>query len=141
MAPRRLQLIGLFSIGLLLIVIAFVRLPIHLGSGTAQVNRNTWGSVELFAAAFVANTPTLFALRRRDPPTSSLDVSHSHRHTDVTGFRQVNDRGIRVTNSIELRHEPAEDVKDAPQFREVWDRDKQASDENLVHVSPCKSWS
>lgn len=62
---RRLQYIALFSIGLLLIAIAIVRLPYYTSS-TAQVNRNTWGSVEEFFAAFVANVPTLFTLRK-DP--------------------------------------------------------------------------
>ncbi|OJJ04744.1 hypothetical protein ASPVEDRAFT_197528 [Aspergillus versicolor CBS 583.65] len=62
---KRLQYIALFSIGLLLIAIAIVRLPYYTSS-TAQVNRNTWGSVEEFFAAFVANVPTLFTLRK-DP--------------------------------------------------------------------------
>ncbi|BCS17822.1 uncharacterized protein APUU_10650S [Aspergillus puulaauensis] len=62
---KRLQYISLFSIGLLLIAIAIVRLP-YYASSTAQVNRNTWGSVEEFFAAFVANVPTLFTLRK-DP--------------------------------------------------------------------------
>lgn len=42
-----------------------MRLP-YYASSTAQVNRNTWGSVEEFFAAFVANVPTLFTLRK-DP--------------------------------------------------------------------------
>ncbi|KAL6236041.1 hypothetical protein BDW75DRAFT_124454 [Aspergillus navahoensis] len=62
---KRLQYVLLFSVGLLLIAIAIVRLPIY-SSGTAQVNRNTWGSVEEFFAAVAANVPTLFTLRK-DP--------------------------------------------------------------------------
>ncbi|KAL4967393.1 uncharacterized protein BDV14DRAFT_198123 [Aspergillus stella-maris] len=62
---KRLQYVVLFSVGLLLIAIAIVRLP-YYNSSTAQVNRNTWGSVEEFFAAFVANVPTLFTLRK-DP--------------------------------------------------------------------------
>src|SRR6266536_2623967 len=76
---RRLALIGLFSIGFLLIAVAIARLPIY-GNGTSQVNRNTWGSVEEFAAAFVANVPTLFALRRREDATERVSL-HSTRHS------------------------------------------------------------
>jgi hypothetical protein len=131
---QRLSLIGLFSIGFLLIAIAFVRLPIY-GSGTSQVNRNTWGSVEAFAAAFVANVPTLFALRHKthtnDPATMSM--SQSHRHSDIIGFKQVKDSGITVTNSIELRNESIDDMTTNHEHREIWDRE--ASNESLVHVS------
>ncbi|KAL3477260.1 hypothetical protein BJX99DRAFT_128527 [Aspergillus californicus] len=71
---KRLQYVGLFSVGLLLIAIAIVRLP-YYSSGTAQVNRNTWGSVEEFFAAFVANVPTLFTLRK-DPYKEKYEPSH-----------------------------------------------------------------
>ncbi|KAL4778562.1 hypothetical protein BJX76DRAFT_366145 [Aspergillus varians] len=70
---KRLQYVGLFSVGLLLIAIALVRLP-YGNSSTAQVNRNTWGSVEEFCAAFVANIPTLFTLRK--DPTKQKDESN-----------------------------------------------------------------
>ncbi|KAL4872099.1 hypothetical protein BDV12DRAFT_6316 [Aspergillus spectabilis] len=71
---KRLQYVGLFSVGLLLIAIAIVRLP-YYNSSTAQVNRNTWGSVEEFFAAFVANVPTLFTLRK-DPNKQKAQPSH-----------------------------------------------------------------
>ncbi|KAL4884028.1 hypothetical protein BJY04DRAFT_215906 [Aspergillus karnatakaensis] len=71
---KRLQYVGLFSVGLLLIAIAIVRLP-YYSSSTAQVNRNTWGSVEEFFAAFVANVPTLFTLRK-DPTKEKDEPSH-----------------------------------------------------------------
>lgn len=40
-----------------------MRLPIY-SNGTSQVRRYTWGSVEQFAAALVANLPTLYGLRK-----------------------------------------------------------------------------
>ncbi|KAL4992843.1 hypothetical protein BDW68DRAFT_172868 [Aspergillus falconensis] len=73
---KRLQYVLLFSVGLLLIAIAIVRLPIY-SSGTAQVNRNTWGSVEEFFAAVAANVPTLFTLRK-DPNKRKHEEELSH---------------------------------------------------------------
>jgi hypothetical protein len=133
---RRISLIGLFSIGFLLIAIAIVRLPIY-GNGTSQVNRNTWGSVEAFAAAFVANVPTLFALRNKTESRDPTTMSQTHRNSDIIGFRQVKDSGITVTNSIELRNDAIEDVKRSHEHREFWDT-RQASNDSLVpsvHVS------
>lgn len=52
-----------------------MRLP-YYASSTAQVNRNTWGSVEEFFAAFVANVPTLFTLRK-DPNKEREEESTS----------------------------------------------------------------
>lgn len=68
---ERLRLAGLFSIGLFLVAITIIRLPLNFANGSAQVNRTTWASVESFAAAFVANLPTLYTLRRRAPDLSS----------------------------------------------------------------------
>jgi hypothetical protein len=101
------------------------------------VNRNTWGSVEAFAAAFVANVPTLFALRHKTESRDPTSMSQTHRHSDIVGFRQVKGSGITVTNSIELRNDAIEDVKLSNEHRELWDR--QASNDSLVpsaHVSP-----
>lgn len=107
---QRLSLIGLFSIGFLLIAIAIARLPIY-GNGTSQVNRNTWGSVEEFAAAFVANVPTLFALRHR-PATADNTSFHHRRHSEMTGFRNISDEGIMVTRCVELRRDTIRSSKD-----------------------------
>jgi hypothetical protein len=101
------------------------------------VNRNTLGSVEAFAAAFVANVPTLFALRHKNESKDRMSMSQSYRHSDVIGFRQVKGSGITVTNSIELRSEAIDDLKLSHKHREAWDR--QASNDSLVqsmHVSP-----
>jgi hypothetical protein len=78
---ERLQLTALFSIGVFLIAVALIRLPVW--GSTAQVNRNTWGSVEQFAAALVANVPTLYTLRKRRP--DAIDVS-GRRGTSSLGF-------------------------------------------------------
>jgi hypothetical protein len=63
----RLQFVGIFSLGILLTAIGIVRLPIYRFS-TSQVHRYTWGSVEQFCAALVANLPTLLSLRKRKSP-------------------------------------------------------------------------
>ncbi|CBF71117.1 uncharacterized protein ANIA_06622 [Aspergillus nidulans FGSC A4] len=73
---KRLQYVLLFSVGLLLIAIAIVRLPVY-SSSTNQVNRNTWGSVEEFFAAVAANVPTLFTLRK-DPNKHKREEELSH---------------------------------------------------------------
>jgi hypothetical protein len=125
---RRLALIGLFSIGFLLVAVAVARLPIY-GNGTSQVNRNTWGSVEEFAAAFVANVPTLFALRRREDVTGSISL-HSRRQSEIVRVRQVRGEKIAVTRSIELRHEIIGDVKNSDEFQVVCV--ERSSNENLV---------
>jgi hypothetical protein len=88
--PRRLSLVGLFSIGLLLIAIAIIRLPIRARS-TIQLNRNTWGSAEEFAAALVANIPTLFSLRRR--PVIDNSLSHNTYYSNRIGSTQVLEEG------------------------------------------------
>ncbi|KAL4818319.1 hypothetical protein BDW67DRAFT_15393 [Aspergillus spinulosporus] len=73
---KRLQYVLLFSVGLLLIAVAIVRLPVY-STSTAQVNRNTWGSVEEFFAAVAANVPTLFTLRK-DPNKRKREEELSH---------------------------------------------------------------
>lgn len=116
--PRRLSLVGLFSIGFLLIAVAIARLPIY-GNGTSQVSRNTWGSVEEFAAAFVANVPTLFALRHRSATSDSTSF-HNRRHSDMTGLRKLSDEGIMVTRCVELKRETVGDLKDPEDFEVRW---------------------
>jgi hypothetical protein len=106
---RRLSLVGLFSIGFLLIAVAIARLPIY-GNGTSQFKRNTWGSVEEFAAAFVANVPTIFALR--NPPVTADNTSfHNKHHSEMAGFRNITEEGITVTRCIELRRDTIESSK------------------------------
>ena len=57
----------LFSLGAFLVVITTIRLPVIIKDSSLQVSRTTWASVEVFIAAFVANAPTLYALRRELP--------------------------------------------------------------------------
>lgn len=64
---NRFRLAGLFSLGVFLVAITIIRLPLNFSHGTQQVNRTTWASVEAFAAAFVANVPTIYTLRRQAP--------------------------------------------------------------------------
>ncbi|KAH8819439.1 hypothetical protein F5884DRAFT_848762 [Xylogone sp. PMI_703] len=67
---QRLRLLGLFSLGVFLVIITIIRLPINFSHGFQQVNRTTWASVESLAAAIVANFPTLYILRNRSPNNS-----------------------------------------------------------------------
>ncbi|OOO08004.1 hypothetical protein OAory_01045040 [Aspergillus oryzae] len=101
---RRLQLVGLFAIGLLLIAIAIVRLP-SFDDNTSQLNRNTWGSVEEFLAAFVANVPTLYTLRRRADKSYPTYYSHGASEGRMGGSRHPpHNDGILVTNSVQLEY-------------------------------------
>jgi hypothetical protein len=127
------QLVGLFSIGFLLIAVAFVRLPINWGSGTTQFNRNNWGSVEAFAAAFVANVPTLFALRRRPNSDNNGAGSQSMDDAILSGFAQMKAEGIIATTSNELHHHIVQASGRPPDCQATWE--KQASNGNLVYVS------
>ncbi|KFY03081.1 hypothetical protein V490_00304 [Pseudogymnoascus sp. VKM F-3557] len=85
-------------------------------SRTREANRTTWGTVEMFAAAVVANVPTLFALRPRHPTHHSTTIAHSPHYADTAGFRQVKDYGIEFANNIELRHVHVEDVDKGEEF-------------------------
>ncbi|KAH6672397.1 hypothetical protein B0J14DRAFT_655281 [Halenospora varia] len=63
----KLRLVSLFSLGIFLVIITVIRLPFNIKKGGMQINRTTWASVEAFVAAFVANIPTLYTLRRALP--------------------------------------------------------------------------
>ena len=127
-----MQLVGLFSIGFLLIAIAFVRLPINWGNGTTQINRNNWGSVEAFAAAFVANIPTLFALRRRQNLDNDGVGSQNVDNARLSAFAQMKEEGI-VTTSNELHHHIVQTPSRPPDCQATLE--KHASNDNLVYVS------
>lgn len=91
---ERLRIIALLSVGFFLVAITVVRLPINFANGSAQVNRTTWASVESFGAAFVANVPTLFTLRRRSPHLTSGSLSATNgsvSRTRATDFHQSRD--------------------------------------------------
>ncbi|GAB1207830.1 hypothetical protein APSETT445_006565 [Aspergillus pseudonomiae] len=125
----RLQLVGLFAIGLLLIEIAIVRLP-SFDDNTSQLNRNTWGSVEEFLAAFVANVPTLYTLRRRVEKSYPAYYSHGASEGRVGGSRPSPfNEGILVTNSVQLEY-----MVDGRQKSQGSDHNviRQDSDEHLV---------
>jgi hypothetical protein len=116
--PAKLRLFTLFSLGIFLVVITVIRLPLNFDHGMAQVNRTTWASVEAFTAAFVANIPTLYTLRRRTPvkqPHSPGDGLHVTIGSGNAGKNQrisnetfmseetlVKEPGDMVTRQVEL---------------------------------------
>lgn len=104
MINRRIQLVGLFSIGILLIIIALVRLPVW-GDRTAQIDRNTWGSVEVFFAAFVANVPTLFTLRHSSDWRKSYGYHSSSTRSKPGRVGEFLADNILVTRRFDLEHE------------------------------------
>lgn len=59
---RKLQLAVLFAVGLFIVAITIARLPQNAKNSSMQVNRTTWASVELLAAAIVSNAPVLYGL-------------------------------------------------------------------------------
>ncbi|CAI7665756.1 unnamed protein product [Penicillium pancosmium] len=59
---EKLQLAVLFGVGLFIVAITIARLPQNAKNPTAQVSRTTWASIELLAAAVVANAPVLYGL-------------------------------------------------------------------------------
>ncbi|KAJ5696917.1 hypothetical protein N7536_007329 [Penicillium majusculum] len=61
-AIEKIQLAILFAVGLFIVAVTIARLPQNAKNSTAQVNRTTWASVELLAAAIVANAPVLYGL-------------------------------------------------------------------------------
>jgi len=129
---EKLQLVGLFSIGFILVAMTIARLDENYSSGALQVNRTIWASVEAFASAFVANMPTLYTLRRRSNTSNGTMMSRSSTRPD-----SEEERGIKVTRSVEL------DVQyESPTFPkravmsdggDSWD--KQSSEEELIQTS------
>ncbi|KAM0286102.1 hypothetical protein ACHAQH_001110 [Verticillium albo-atrum] len=67
------QLYALFLLGIFIIAITIIRLPINSIHKDSQINRSTWASTELLAAALVVNAPTLYGLwnKRRQAKASS----------------------------------------------------------------------
>ncbi|KAJ5351114.1 hypothetical protein N7452_000088 [Penicillium brevicompactum] len=59
---EKIQLTALFAVGLFIVAITIARLPQNAKNSTAQVNRTTWASIELLAAAIVANAPVVYGL-------------------------------------------------------------------------------
>ncbi|OQE14360.1 hypothetical protein PENSTE_c036G07533 [Penicillium steckii] len=59
---EKLQLAVLFAVGLFIVAITIARLPQNAKNSSMQVNRTTWASVELLAAAIVSNAPVLYGL-------------------------------------------------------------------------------
>ncbi|KAJ5280480.1 hypothetical protein N7478_005852 [Penicillium angulare] len=59
---EKFQLAVLFAVGFFIVAITIARLPLNAENSTAQVSRTTWASIELLAAAIVANAPVLYGL-------------------------------------------------------------------------------
>lgn len=136
--PVRLRIMGIFSIGFFLVAITIVRLPINY-TESAQVSRTTWASAEAFAAAFVANAPTLYTLRRnrRNNNYASAGSSRgypSEHFSKSRASRAIPIRdGITVTHSIEMCDTPTTRMPSDEIHDEVWN--KEGSVEDLVTVS------
>ncbi|KAE8147586.1 hypothetical protein BDV25DRAFT_30307 [Aspergillus avenaceus] len=106
---EKLQLAGLFAVGLFIVVITIVRLPENASHSTAQVNRTTWASVELFAAAIVANAPVLYGFYR-----GKVEESRSRTTTGGTTAQQTSTgRGGTITQNQdwEMQSMPGEHVR------------------------------
>ncbi|KAM0322191.1 hypothetical protein ACHAQA_009681 [Verticillium albo-atrum] len=72
----KMQLYALFLLGVFIIAITIIRLPINANNKDSQVNRSTWASTELLAAAFVVNAPTLYGLWNKKRQAKSSSNSH-----------------------------------------------------------------
>ncbi|KAJ6078656.1 hypothetical protein N7467_008409 [Penicillium canescens] len=72
---EKLQLAVLFAVGLFIVAITIARLPQNAKNPTAQVNRTTWASIELLAAAIVANAPVLYGLLKGQRQRSKYAAS------------------------------------------------------------------
>jgi hypothetical protein len=127
LACRKTQLVGLFSIGFFLVATTIIRLPLNFTAGTQQVSRTTWASVEAFMAAFVANAPTLYTLRRR-APTDHSSLNYNNRPTygsGKSGFKEVSDSGentITVTKSIEMHDNMSTNNAEEADVDGSWDK-------------------
>ncbi|KAF4634785.1 hypothetical protein G7Y89_g3313 [Cudoniella acicularis] len=93
----KFRLLSLFSLGIFLVIITVVRLPFNIHDSGMQINRTTWASVESFTAAFVANIPTLYTLRRALPEKTAA-LEHGGRQ-EVQGWSEINKSPISVSQS------------------------------------------
>ncbi|CAG8975613.1 hypothetical protein HYALB_00006820 [Hymenoscyphus albidus] len=66
----KFRILFLFTLGIFLVAITVIRLPFNFKDLTFQEHLTTLTSVEIFVAAFIANTPTLYALRKPHPCSS-----------------------------------------------------------------------
>lgn len=63
-----------------------LRLPIG-DRNISQHQRHTWGAVEGFCAAFVANVPTLYSLRRRPDQNDPRDGAQRSENPGIPQLR------------------------------------------------------
>ncbi|KAB8231006.1 hypothetical protein BDV23DRAFT_190905 [Aspergillus alliaceus] len=98
---EKLQLAALFAVGFFIVVITIIRLPQNAQHSTAQVNRTTWASVELFAAAIVANAPVLYGFWRGE-----REASRSRTTEGTTRQQSSLGRGGTVSRDRELEMQP-----------------------------------
>lgn len=74
---RRAQLVGLFSVGIVLVVISALRFPFHQGALDTPL-QTILSPIEELLSALVANVPTLYSLRRaRQPETPPQQTQSS----------------------------------------------------------------
>ncbi|KAA8644967.1 hypothetical protein EYZ11_004499 [Aspergillus tanneri] len=91
---EKLQLTALFAIGFFIVAITIIRLPQNAQNSTKQVNRTTWASVELLAAAIVANAPVLYGFyhghreESRSRATATSSGPHSSRDRALVSHDQ-----------------------------------------------------
>lgn len=91
----KIQLYTLFLLGVFIIAITIIRLPINALNKDSQVNRSTWASTELLAAALVVNAPTLYGMwnqNRKSKSTNSYGtggLSNYGRGTTVATARKA----------------------------------------------------
>ena len=90
----KVQLCCLFLLGSFIIAITIIRLPINSLNKDSQVNRSTWASTELLAAAVVVNAPTLYGMWNKNRQSKSGNsygtggLSNYGRGTTVTTARR-----------------------------------------------------
>lgn len=136
--PAKLRLFSLFSLGIFLVVITVIRLPLNLNHGMYQVNRTTWASVESFVAAFVANIPTLYTLRRK-PKVTPPPIGEGLHGTIGSGNARINNRRVSEDTfmSVEsLDHDPALDKEYGSRVARSIEIFERASEDNWPLSGP-----
>ncbi|CAG8889593.1 unnamed protein product [Penicillium egyptiacum] len=90
---EKIQLAALFAVGFFIVVVTIARLPQNAKNSTEQVNRTAWTSIELLAAAIVANAPVLYGLLegRRERSKNALSGAGSAKLSQVLQRGPSND--------------------------------------------------
>jgi hypothetical protein len=89
-----MQLVGLFSVGLLVIVVVIIRLIENIRSNSLQGVRTLWAAVETLASVIVANTPAIYSAYRNKKSRSQSGSYNLNKYSSNFGTTKSKTRAV-----------------------------------------------